>query len=80
MTFAFNPDGRPPRLMRYVEPGTLPGRDLLCVYDYANNLLIINQELFAQLSSVDQSQVLRTQRTSITMAELGYPGSTKEAA
>ncbi len=78
MTFSFNPDDGPARIMRYVEPGTLPGKNLLCIWDQANNLLVINRELFEQLTPVQKSQTLRTQRTSITMEEFGYPS--KEAA
>lgn len=65
--FAFNPDDGPPRIIRYVEPGTLPGKDLLSIYDPTQNLLIINKELFERLSATDKSQVLRTHRTSITV-------------
>jgi hypothetical protein len=61
MEFAFNPDDRPPRLVRYVESGTLPGRDLLCLYDKTTNLLVIDRDWFNELPEVDQHMVLRTQ-------------------
>ena len=57
MAFAFNPDDRPARLLRFVEPGTLPDADLVAVYDEPNNLVIIDRELFEQLKSVDQHLV-----------------------
>lgn len=74
--FAFKtPEEGPARLMRYVEPGALPGAGLVCVLDPTKNLLIINRELFDVLTPTEQSQILRTQRTSVTMAELGYPSA-----
>jgi len=60
MAFAFNPDDGPPRLMRYVEPGTLPGTNLLAIYDKAQNLLIIDRELFERLTDTERSITLRT--------------------
>lgn len=62
MVFAFNPDDGPPRLFRYVEPGTLPSRDLLSIYDKTQNLLIIDRAHFAKLSDVEKHFVLRTQQ------------------
>lgn len=74
MTFAFNPDNGPARLIRYVEPGTMPGLDLISILDPVKNLLIINRELFYnKLTDVDQKQLLRTQRTSVTLGDYGYP-------
>ena len=67
MAFAFCPDDGLPRLMRYVEPGSLPGTDLLAVLDPKLNLLIINRALFELLSKEDQHRVLRTQKTSISV-------------
>jgi hypothetical protein len=58
--FAFNPDVGPARLMRYVEPGTLPGENLLAVYDKSINLLIIDREKFETLTKVERSLLLRT--------------------
>jgi hypothetical protein len=58
--FAFNPDDGPARLMRYVEPGTLPGRNILAIYDKTINLLIIDREKFNTLSDVEKKLLLRT--------------------
>jgi hypothetical protein len=56
--FSFNPeDGRPPRLIRYVDE--LPG-GLLSVYDAEKNLLIINRPAYDKLSSADQHMLERT--------------------
>ena len=63
MAFAFNPDDGPARLMRYVEPGTLPGANLLAIYDKAQNLLIIDRELFERLTETERSITLRTQQS-----------------
>jgi hypothetical protein len=63
--FAFCPKGRPPRLERFVEPGTLPGVNLLALYDAKQNLVIINRELFDKLSREDQRKTLRTQQPAL---------------
>jgi hypothetical protein len=49
-----------PRVIRYVEPGTLPGRDLLSLYDKSANLLIIDRVHFERLSDENREIVLRT--------------------
>lgn len=65
MVFAFNPDDGPARLFRYVEPGTLPGANLLAIYVKHQNLLIIDRELFNQLTDTERHLVLRTQEPSL---------------
>jgi hypothetical protein len=62
MVFAFNPDGGPARIFRYVEPGTLPSSDLLAIYDKTQNLLLIDREHFERLSDIERHLVLRTHR------------------
>ena len=71
MRFAFCPDDAPPRLIRFVEPGVLPGRELLSIYDASKNLVIINRELYAQLPKQEQRETLRTQRPSISIGPVG---------
>lgn len=56
-----------PRLFRYVEPGAMPGLDLLAIYDAGMNLLIINRYLFDQLSEEDKRATLRTHETSLVV-------------
>ena len=65
MAFAFNPDNGLPRLIRYVEPGTLPARDLVSILDASQNLLIIDRVNFEKLNDNQQHQVLRTQKAFI---------------
>jgi hypothetical protein len=67
VTFSYNPgpkwdvpDG-PPRLIRYVSPGTLPD-DTICVFDAANNLLTVDRELLLKLNELDRAIVLKTRR------------------
>ena len=60
MVFAFTPDNRPTRIMRYVDRGTLPDSSLVSVYIFEQNLLIIDREHFESLSPADQREVLRT--------------------
>lgn len=62
MAPAFNHDGSLPRLIRYVDPGTLPGRDILSIYDKSQNLLIIDSEHFKQLTELERRAVFRTER------------------
>lgn len=67
MKFAFTPDEGPPRLERYVEAGTLPGENLVALFDPANNLLVINRDLFEKLQPTDKHRVLRTRKTSLSV-------------
>jgi hypothetical protein len=61
MNFAFTPDTpRPPRLIRFVKPGTLIGENTLAVYDQTNNLLFVDEQLYAMLNDIDRHIVLRT--------------------
>lgn len=62
MAFAFNPDDGPARLIRYVEPGTLPSANLLAIYIKSQNLLIIDREHFERLDWLDKHRLLRTQQ------------------
>ena len=55
-----DPIDGPARLMRYVEPGTLPGKNILAIYDKDNNLLIIDREKFGTLTKLEQRALLRT--------------------
>jgi hypothetical protein len=64
MSFVFNPDDGPARIMRYVEPGSLPGSDTLAILDKSKNLLLIDRELFDRLDEIDKHQVLRS-RTAV---------------
>jgi hypothetical protein len=60
MVFAFTPDDRPARIMRYVDRGTLPDASLVSIYIYEQNLLIIDRDHFASLNDNDKRSVLRT--------------------
>jgi hypothetical protein len=67
MSLAFNPeDGRPPRLLRFVDPSGVPSSDTLAIYDKPNNLVIINKQLYDQLTPVQKHTTQRTQ-TSLVM-------------
>lgn len=63
MAFAFNPDDGLPRIIRYVDAGTLPATNLLALYDKGANLLIIDRDYFGKLSATEQHIVLRTQKS-----------------
>lgn len=73
MAFAFNPDDGPARIIRYVEPGTLPAAKLLAIYDHTQNLLIIDREHFQRLDWLDRHKLLRTHKpfTEITYDKRG---------
>lgn len=62
MAFAFNPDDGPARIIRYVEPGTLPAANLLAIYDKSQNLLIIDRDHFERLDWIDKHLTLRTHK------------------
>jgi hypothetical protein len=55
------------RIIRYVLPGTLPGRDWLSLYDKSANLLIVDKDHFERLSDEDREAVLRTQEPSLSI-------------
>mgnify|MGYP000019248193 CR=1 FL=1 len=60
MAFAFNPDDRPARIIRYVDAGSLPGTDILAIYDKNTNTLLIDRDYFERLSDIDRHMVIRT--------------------
>lgn len=71
MTVAFTPHDRPPRLIRKVETLAGPdgrGCDLLAVYDFAQNILIICRPMFDRLSLAEQREVERTHEPALVLA------------
>ncbi len=66
MSLAFNPDDGPPRLLRFVGEGSVPTTDTLAVFDRANNLLIINRELYDTLDPMQQ-HITQRSTTSLIM-------------
>jgi hypothetical protein len=80
--FAFVPDEGPPRLIRYVEHGSLPDGDLVSIFDATNNLLIVDREHFDRLDKPEQEQVLRTREPHLLIQELTWTDwpETKQAA
>jgi hypothetical protein len=62
VSFAFNPDDGPARIIRYVARGTLPEVGLRALYDKSANLLIVDRDWFEGLSDSEKSIVLKTQR------------------
>lgn len=63
MSFTFNPDNEPPRLLRFVSPGAMPSADTLTLYDPRHNLVIINKEIFATLDPLQQRMAERATTT-----------------
>jgi hypothetical protein len=55
------------RIIRYVEPGTLPARDLLSLYDKSANLLIVDRDHFERLSDENREIVLRTKHPALLL-------------
>lgn len=64
MTVAFTPHDRPPRLIRRVTH--LPD-ELLAVYDYEQNLLVINGPVFDTLTPAQQRDVERTHEPALAV-------------
>ncbi|MGY4366107.1 hypothetical protein ACVW1A_002172 [Bradyrhizobium sp. LB1.3] len=60
----------PARIIRYVLPGTLPGRDLLSLYDRSANLLIVDRDHFDRLCDEDREVVLHTQEPALLIEYL----------
>jgi hypothetical protein len=61
-----------PRLIRRVPEGTLPGADLLSLYDPKLNLLVIDNDKFQRLDAASQRLVLRTNVTALVIVD-GVP-------
>lgn len=57
--FSLNPDGGPPRIIRFVAAGELPG-GVLAELDKKNNVLRISEPLYLQLTEIEREQLLRT--------------------
>ena len=51
----------PARLIRYVDPHEIGGD--LCHYDEEHNLILVNKELFEELTPQEKKRVLRTRRS-----------------
>lgn len=69
--FAFVPDDAPPRLVRFVGPGAMPGKGIVSMYDASNNLLIVDRAIYDALSLEQQRAVLRTHEKFLTVLGLG---------
>ena len=67
MSFGYTPDDGPPRLIRYVEPGSLPP-NVLCTLDAANNLLRVDRSLLMRMPELERAIVLKTTRASIEVS------------
>lgn len=63
MDFAFTPANGPPRLIRYVERGTLPGANLLSIFNEKENLLIIDKDHYESLGATERHMALRTRQS-----------------
>jgi hypothetical protein len=61
-----------PRVVRYVKRGTLPGCDLLSLYDRSENLLIVDEDHFERLSDADREIVLQTEHSALLIE---YPAN-----
>lgn len=67
MSYTFNPDNGPPRLLRFVSPDAMPSADTLTLYDAKNNLVIINKEIYDTLDVLGKRMAERA-TTSLVMA------------
>lgn len=67
MSFTYNPDDGPPRLLRFVSPEDMPSLDTLTLYDPKHNLVIINREIYETLDPLHQRMAERA-TTSLVMA------------
>jgi hypothetical protein len=56
----FNEKGLP-RLIRYVEEGTIPIRDCVSIFDESRNLVIINKDVFELLDDEQKETIIRTE-------------------
>jgi len=76
MVFAFCPDNKPPRLMRYVDPSDLPHDDVVSTLDKDQNILRINRVLFEKLDRMQKHRVLRTHVRLLTTTMCGLKEET----
>jgi len=63
--FAFTNDAGLPRLIRYVEHGTLPNVNLISLYSEASNLLVIDRDHYERIDDTSRHILLRTQKKSV---------------
>ena len=67
MSFTYNPDNGPPRLLRFVSSVEMPSPDTLTLFDPKYNLVIINREIFETLDPLHRRMAERA-TTSLVMA------------
>ena len=60
MSFALNPDGGLPRVIRFVPERTLPSDTTLSVLDIEKNLLLINVDRWNDLTTSQQHELVKT--------------------
>lgn len=65
--FSLTPDGKPPRIIRFVGAPWPMAPDLLSVLDDQTNVLIINRRLYDTLDDLQKNRVQRTQAYTITL-------------
>lgn len=63
--FAFTNDAGLPRIIRYVEHGTLPNPKLISLFSEASNLLVIDRDHYERIDSTLQHKLLRTQEKAV---------------
>jgi hypothetical protein len=65
MSFAFTNDAGVPRIIRYVDHGTLPSLHMLALYDEPSNLLIIDRAHYERITETERHMLLRTQKEKV---------------
>lgn len=63
MSFTYNPNDGPPRLLRFVPSSAMPSADTLTLYDAKYNLVIINREIFNTLTPLQRRMAERATTT-----------------
>jgi hypothetical protein len=63
-TFAFTPDDKPPRVIRFINA---PASKFVSVLDDQKNILFVNRPLFDTLDDLQRNRVERTHAASITL-------------
>jgi len=60
--FAFTNDAGLPRIIRYVEHGTLPHPKLISLFSEQSNLLVIDRDHYERITPDQRHSLLRTQK------------------
>ena len=70
LDFTLNPDTGPPRLVRFISQMSMPSDDTIATLDAKNNVLLVCDELYQQLSHDDRGRILTTRHAVVDVERI----------